>query len=390
MKIAALIWDNLFKTGGREVFTINLLCKLAEQGHEVTAYLPEREGRKRGQLYAALPIRSRFLPFWQKYSWSRFPSALLHWFKAEQRKNRYDVWQAMGAYPEAYLLSKVQAPLVVRMYGEDIQMDRSLEYGLRLAPLCRRRIGTGMRNADGVMAMTPSLAKDAEDAGARPQTIIQTPNAIDFKRLQNGVSRGVRAQYGIPESSVLLLTVGRNHIKKGFDLIPAIAGQLVGEDWNWLIVGAGTDALDREIRDRNLEGRVITAPGIQSSESDFQNGIWQVPPQALVNVFAAADIFVLPSRLEGFSRVIAEAMGAGLPVVTTDAPGCGEVFADGQEGLVAGVDDVNGMATLINSLLRDGELRRSMSAAAVRFAGKLDWKHIVQKYIDFYQVLINR
>jgi glycosyltransferase involved in cell wall biosynthesis len=48
------------------------------------------------------------------------------------------------------------------------------------------------------------------------------------------------------------------------------------------------------------------------------------------------------------------------------------------------------MATLINSLLRDGELRRSMSAAAVRFAGKLDWKHIVQKYIDFYQVLINR
>lgn len=55
---------------------------------------------------------------------------------------------------------------------------------------------------------------------------------------------------------------------------------------------------------------------------------------ALRAAFAGADIFCLPSIEEGFALAILEAMAAGLPVVATEATGCGEALDDGAEGLV--------------------------------------------------------
>lgn len=388
MKIAALLWDNLFKTGGREVFSINLFDRLAAQGHDLTVYLPEREKRKRGELYASLPFKVRFMPFWQRIAWSHFPSALQKWLRREQKKHGYDVWQGMGAYPESYLLSEVETPCVIRMYGEDIQIHEGLQYGLRRDPGIRQRVREGMSAMDKVIAMTPSLARDACDAGAHPDTVQVIPNAIDFRRLQAERGRGLRERFNISDQALVLLTVGRNHLKKGFELIPQIGSELEISQWCWIVVGAGTESLQMEIDRRGLNGQIIPMPSIRSSDGDFRKGILSVPPQRLVDYFKESDLFVLPSRIEGYSRVIAEAMGAGLPVVTTDAPGCGEVFSDGAQGVVSPVDDVSAMAANINRLAADSGCRTKLSENAVALASELDWDRIVKRYTDAYQQLI--
>jgi glycosyltransferase involved in cell wall biosynthesis len=388
MKIAALLWDNIFKTGGREVFTINLLSRLAERGNDVTVYVPEREKRKRADMYASLPFKARFFPYWQRFSWSYFPEALHVWLGFQQRKHGYQLWQGMGAYPESYLLSKMSVPCVVRMYGEDIQIQEGLEYGVRRDPVVRERIRQGMANLDGVMAMTPSLAHDALEAGAAVESINGVPNAIDFERLQGSRGARLRERYGLSDDTLILLTVGRNHIKKGFDLIPSIGSKLVSEKWCWFVVGAGTEDLQGEINDFGLSKKIIPLPSIQSNEIDFRQGILSVPPQALIDVFAESDIFVLPSRIEGYSRVIAEAMGAGLPIVTTDAPGCGEVFTHGVEGLISPVDDIVGMAAQVDQLTNDTSLRMEISNNAIDAARELDWDCIVDRYIQVYRKLV--
>ena len=84
-----------------------------------------------------------------------------------------------------------------------------------------------------------------------------------------------------------------------------------------------------------------------------------MPAEALVDVFAMADIFVLPSRSEAFPRVLIEAMAAGLAVVTTDAPGCRDVVEGGRYGRMARVDDASDLARQTATLLDDpGERAR--------------------------------
>jgi glycosyltransferase involved in cell wall biosynthesis len=78
---------------------------------------------------------------------------------------------------------------------------------------------------------------------------------------------------------------------------------------------------------------------------------------------ATADAFVLPSRSEGFSNAIVEAMAASLPVVATDVGGNAEAVADGISGFLVPSDDAAGMAAAILQLLSDPSRRRAMGMA---------------------------
>ena len=74
---------------------------------------------------------------------------------------------------------------------------------------------------------------------------------------------------------------------------------------------------------------------------------------------------VLPTRLrEGVPRTILEAMACGRPVITTDAPGCGETVVDGQGGLVVPVGDIAALAAAMRRFLTDPTLVARMGEQA--------------------------
>lgn len=80
-------------------------------------------------------------------------------------------------------------------------------------------------------------------------------------------------------------------------------------------------------------------------------------------VFAEADIVALPTYYgEGLPKVLIEAAACGLPIVTTDWPGCREVVRDGENGLLVPIRDPEKLADAIERLARDPELRRAMGA----------------------------
>ncbi|NLI75787.1 MAG: glycosyltransferase family 4 protein [Candidatus Riflebacteria bacterium] len=81
-------------------------------------------------------------------------------------------------------------------------------------------------------------------------------------------------------------------------------------------------------------------------------------------LLAQADIFCLPSYREGLSVACLEAMAAGLPVVTTDAPGCRESVEPGVSGLLAPVGDAAGLAAALERLICDPDLRHRLGLAA--------------------------
>jgi glycosyltransferase involved in cell wall biosynthesis len=104
-----------------------------------------------------------------------------------------------------------------------------------------------------------------------------------------------------------------------------------------------------------------------------------------------ADVFVLPSKAEGISNALLEAMAQGLPVVVSDIPGNAEVVDDEKTGIVFHRDDVSSLAARLQSLLQDQALRQELGDAARR---EIDARYaigrIAERYIGVYQGLLSR
>lgn len=88
-------------------------------------------------------------------------------------------------------------------------------------------------------------------------------------------------------------------------------------------------------------------------------------------VWQSAHIACLPSYREGMPKSLLEAAACGLPIVTTDVPGCQEVIVDGQEGVLVQARDATSLAQALKSLIEQPELRSTMGAKARKRAEQI-------------------
>jgi glycosyltransferase involved in cell wall biosynthesis len=97
----------------------------------------------------------------------------------------------------------------------------------------------------------------------------------------------------------------------------------------------------------------------------------ELSPARVGAMYAAADVFALPSVGEAFGMAFAEAMSAGLPVVAVRSGNVPELVTDGHEGLLVDPFDVPGLARALRRLVDDEALRRDASRAARMRARRL-------------------
>jgi glycosyltransferase involved in cell wall biosynthesis len=102
----------------------------------------------------------------------------------------------------------------------------------------------------------------------------------------------------------------------------------------------------------------------------------------LRRLYAAADLFALPTLADCFAIVIAEAMAAGLPVVATNVGGIGEAVFDGDTGFIVPTGDVRALGAALTTLVRDETLRHTMglrarALAERRFDGVVNARRIL-------------
>lgn len=143
-----------------------------------------------------------------------------------------------------------------------------------------------------------------------------------------------------PGKRTRLFFAGNLSRRKGADLLPRILARL-GEKF----VLAYTSGLRAS---RPLTG----AAGLQA--------LGRLDEAELVKEYNRADIFLFPSRLEGFGLPVVEAMACGKPVVCTRASSLPELVDDGQGGFLCGLDDVEDFVGRIRLLAEDKELRAAM------------------------------
>lgn len=171
-----------------------------------------------------------------------------------------------------------------------------------------------------------------------------------------------RHKLEIPLEARVAVWHGRVWIgKKGLDVLldawEIICREHPGKDMRLLLVGTGQDAeeIARQIKIRQLPGVMIF--------NKFYND-----RQELVSFLSAADVYVFPSRHEGFAVALIEAMACSLPVVAADASGVLDILAGDEKsgGLIVPRGDAVALASALDRVLGDKELGLQLGEQARR------------------------
>jgi glycosyltransferase involved in cell wall biosynthesis len=162
-------------------------------------------------------------------------------------------------------------------------------------------------------------------------------------------SRAAPAAAGTTGAPTAIFT-GRLLAEKGIlDLIRAVA--LLGDDLRLVVCGSGPAAAEVRALSQELgvAARVVLAGHLSSDQ--------------LADAYRTADVFVLPSYSEGFPTAIAEAMDAGLPIITTRIRGMADHLAEGVNALFVPAGDPRALAAALERVLADDDLRAAMGIA---------------------------
>ncbi|MBN1872335.1 MAG: glycosyltransferase family 4 protein [Candidatus Omnitrophica bacterium] len=394
LKIAYLISNYLPSVGGAQVFVHRLATSVAGKGHGAIVITPGKKWKYDTKYdYDVLRINPIIykLIFYNFALGKKILGAVL---RDIQRRYSFDIWQVTIGYPlgaaSADYFNAENIPSILRCAGEDIQMSADIKYGYRLDRKVDNAVKENYKKFDAIITANNSFTKELKDLGISGDKINIIPNGVDYGAFRVEVEREkTRRELGIDDKTKLIISVGRNHPKKGFLYIPQIARRLSDKGllFRWLLIGKGCESIKSQAIKHGVQNLIITK---DLKVEIAASGEPVIPSPKLIRYYKASDIFVYPTMIELFAKVIIEAMAAGLPIVTTDAPGVDDMVIEGQDGLKNRVGDIDGMTRSISSIFSDVNLARRLSENALKRAESYDWGLIADRYMLLYRDLFER
>ncbi|MDP7600855.1 MAG: glycosyltransferase [Rhodospirillales bacterium] len=222
------------------------------------------------------------------------------------------------------------------------------------------------RNCDHLIANTEDIAEFLINNGWAQENVHYLPNFV-------GAKRAVpvdRQTFYTPQNTPLILAMGRLHENKAFDLLLRAVAR-VPNAYLWL---AGEGSLRKELEN---QAEVL---GIKPRVRFLG---WQDDPEAL---FAAADIFVCPSRHEPLGNVVIEAWAQGVPVIAADSIGPGTLITHGENGVLFSIDDEKMLAASIKYLIEEPDRAEYLAGqASAEYKANFTESIIVEKYLKFFE-----
>lgn len=382
--------------GGAEVGLHNIAKRLAARGHRPFVFAPASNVRALRQSGTTLPYDVVSLPPKLMTLVERAPEAAMRvlelFFRWARWRYRIDVWHGTIGYPIGtglgFFARSGDVPALVRCAGEDIQIDRTVKYGLRQNPRVDALMRRWLPHVPLLVAITQSVADEYRAIGISDNRIAHIPNGVDLNRFHNPQRSRVeiRRKYGVADGDFLFLCVGRNHPKKNMGGLIAGARILAQRTdlppWRLLIAGNSVPKLQPLIEQAGLREKIVLIDEVGHLTSE------DLPVQELVDLYTAADAFVFPSLIETFGIVIVEAMAASLPVIVSDGLGCRDIVDHGRYGIMVPAQDAAALADSMSKVLTDPAERERLIALSRTRARMFDWNNVVDLYESAYADLI--
>ncbi len=236
----------------------------------------------------------------------------------------------------------------------------------------------GIEMSDGVTAVSEFLRKRTVDVFAPKRDVEVIPNFVDTARYAPREGSAChRERYARSGEKILTHISNFRASKRAPDAVRVLAAVRREVPAVLLMVGDGPE------RTRSRE--VAVELGVE------RHVRYLGQMDAVEEVLAASDLFILPSENESFGLAALEAMSSGVPVIGTTAEGLPELIRFGETGYLVPVGDVEGMARRAVEVLSDAKLHTTMAAAARRLSvEKYEASRVVPLYEKFYEKVRER
>jgi len=341
--------------GGEGTYTYELAKLLTASGHRVTLVIPAREHVLGKEIAENIfQIKHTEIPGFRLVSFAMGATRVL---KGLSRKGEIDLVHYTNDYGFVSssrqigvpVLSTIHHPHWVEAQAVSRDLDagplRLLRYKLTQYFLDKLEHRTLVK-ADRIIAVSNFSAKTASARHRIPfQKFRVVPNSVDINRFNPHVNgSNLRKVLGIGDSRMILY-VGSTRIHKGLPFLMEAFGSVASiiPDVRMIVVGKVSEAEKQRLLlglSGHAAGRVIFPGWLNDA----------MMPEA----YAAADIVVLPSLMEGFGRALIEAMATGKACVASKVGPLPEVVMDGVTGSLVPPADSVALSSALTKLLLDG------------------------------------
>jgi glycosyltransferase involved in cell wall biosynthesis len=350
---------------------------------ETSAAGSVRRDSWRGRLTVERLVTSR-LRFWGTWLYMR---NLARWFARNPVDLAYVSMLKHDAYVAVEAGRRLGFPVVLRPEGAGATGDIAWQSWGRFG----RKIGRRCRDASAFVAISRAIEAELKDAwltgtmsasrtGAASHHPHDEPRIVS---IPNGVPVPAAPWQRRPDwrAAPRAAFVGRLAPEKGLDTLidawPAV--RAAHPDARLTLIGEGPERPALEARARALglplgPGQAVELPGVAAD-----------PTAALRD----ADLFVLPSREEGMSIALLEAMALGIPLVASSIPGNRRIVSDFKHGRLAPPDDPRGLARVIIEQWAKFDRASHMSRAArSRVEQEFSIRSVAGKHLELFSALI--
>lgn len=306
--------------------------------------------------------------------WDGLSMALGCWplLRRLRAAGQIDLIDAHFGYPDGYaavLLGRwLKRPVTITLRGTEVPHARGPQ---------RSRLRKALIGATQIFTVSDSLRRLALELGAVPERVLVVPNGVNRDCFFPLDRLAARSELGLPAQAKVLITVGGLVERKGFHRVIAALPSLLRHhpELHYLLVGGPCaegnieEQLRNQVKSLGLDERV--------------HFLGPIAPERLRVPLSAADLFVLPTRNEGWANVLLEALACGLPVVASDVGGNSEVINDPRLGTIVALEDQTGLIEAI-----DGWLRREIDHDYLSdYVGHNGWEQRVKSLVQQFRKL---
>jgi glycosyltransferase involved in cell wall biosynthesis len=364
--------------GGAETYAYELANGLAERGHEVDVYTqwidsPDEpiDVHENVTVNRICKARRKLVTF--ETLWFSFTARRTIDFE------QYDIIHGtlMPASTVAVTpFNDIDAPVVLTSHGTSIgetkavALETPADYLLKFFfhPMNVVMDYVAGHDADRVIAISDHAYEQlTTQYGLDENDVAMIPHGVDTDRYYPRDE----THSAVSEEKITLLYVGRLGARKGIDLVIRALNDVSDPKFEFIIAGTG----------RHKESlRSLTH---ELGLNDSVTYLGYVPDKELPKLYSSADIFILPSRYEGFGLVLLEAIACGTLALGADAGGIPTAIDDGEDGYVVSRNP-DSFTEAIEELMQDEDKRQRMNEQAIQDIDTRSWNRTVQKTVSVY------
>lgn len=361
--------------GGSGVLATELGLGLAKNGHEVhfiTYKRPARLSHFHENVYYH-EVTSEEYPL---FEYTPYDTALASKLVDVVKFEKLDLLHVHYAIPHAavaYMVKKIlltegrYLPVITTLHGTDITLvgnDNSF------APV----VAFSINKSDGVTAVSESLKKQTYEYFDIKREIEVIPNFIDFDRFRKVDKDHFKKAIAPHGERILVHTSNFRKVKRVDDVVHIFQKVYEKIPCKLLLIGDGPERHKLE----NLCREIGLCHEIRFLGKQ----------DAVEELLAVADVFIMPSEKESFGLAALEAMACEVPLISSNVGGIPEVNIQGKTGFLSNVGDIDEMAKNTIHILSNEEVLQRFRAEALAQAKRFDIKVILPRYEAYYEQIL--